>query len=407
MKNKNEAADKNKPIIRSLLDTDLYKLTMMQAVLHHYPAAEVEYVFKCRNDDVNLMPYAAEIRDEINALCQLKFTQNETYYLSQIYYLKPDFVQFLSLFKLNEEYVHIGKDSDGQLAIKVIGPWLHTILFEVPILAIVEEVYARHQHVDVDLQEGKKRLKAKTNLINEHPLKDKLEIMEFGTRRRFNREWQKEVLLHLNRAIDKNLVGTSNVFYARELGLKPLGTMAHEYLQAFQALGPRLVDSQKTALDFWAKEYRGDLGIALTDVVGVDAFIRDFDRYFAKLFDGVRHDSGCPFEWAKKMIAHYQKLGIDPKTKTLVFSDGLDIPLAFELLEAFHEKTNLVFGIGTNLTNDVGVKPLSIVMKMILCNGQPVAKISDSPGKTMCKDKEYLAYLRKVFDLNMTQKFNV
>lgn len=384
-------------IIHSLLDTDLYKLTMMQVVLHHFPAAEVEYYFKCRTEGVDLMPMAAEIRDEIKNLCQLKFTENEIHYLSNIYYLKSDFVQFLKYFQLDENYVRIGKDEAGQLEIKVVGPWLHTIMFEVPILAIVEEVFNRHHHADINMQVGQQRIKEKTDLIKAHPLKEKFKIMEFGTRRRFGRKWQQHVLEHLNRSVESNLAGTSNVFLARELGITPLGTMAHEYLQAFQALGPRLVDSQKEALDVWTKEYRGDLGIALTDVVGVDAFIKDFDRFFAKLFDGVRHDSGCPFEWARKMIAHYEKLGIDPKTKTLVFSDGLDIPLAFELLTEFHEITNVVFGIGTNLTNDVGIKPLSIVMKMTLCNGQPVAKISDSPGKTMCKDEGYLAYLRKVF----------
>jgi len=391
-------AEKNK-IIQSLLDTDLYKLTMMQVVLHHFPEAQVEYAFKCRTTGVDLMPFAAEIRDEIAHLCNLKFTENEIYYLDQIYYLKSDFVQFLKLFQLNESYVRVAEDDNGELEIRVKGPWLHTIMFEVPILAIVEEVYARNKFQDIDLKEGQRRLLEKTNMIKSHPLVDKLKIMEFGSRRRFSRKWQQHVLEHLNRSVENNLVGTSNVYFARELGLTPHGTMAHEYLQAFQSLGPRLVDSQKEALETWAKEYRGDLGIALTDVVGVDAFIRDFDRYLAKLFDGVRHDSGCPFEWTNKMLAHYKKLGIDPKTKTLVFSDGLDLSLAFGLLKEFHEVTNLVFGIGTNLTNDVGVKPISIVMKMIECNGQPVAKISDSSGKSMCKDEAYLSYLKKVFEI--------
>jgi len=390
----------NNKIIQSLLDTDLYKLTMMQVVLHHFPEAEVEYAFKCRTAGVDLMPFAAEIRDEISHLCRLKFTENEIYYLDQIYYLKSDFVQFLKLFQLNESYVRVGEDENGELEIRVKGPWLHTIMFEVPILAIVEEVYARNNYEDIDLKEGKSRLLEKTNMIKSHPLAEKLKIMEFGTRRRFSRKWQQHVLEHLNRSVENKLVGTSNVYFARELGLTPHGTMAHEYLQAFQSLGPRLVDSQKEALETWAKEYRGDLGIALTDVVGVDAFIRDFDRYLAKLFDGVRHDSGCPFEWANKMLMHYKKLGIDPKTKTLVFSDGLDLPIAFKLLEEFHEETNLVFGIGTYLTNDVGVRPISIVMKMVECNGQPVAKISDSSGKAMCKDEAYLSYLKKVFEIS-------
>lgn len=387
-------------VIQSLLDTDLYKLTMMQVVLHHFPTAEVEYLFKCRTDNIDLSPLATEIRKEISKFCQLRFTQKEIQYLSNIDYLKPDFVQFLEQFQLNENYVHIGKDNEGQLEIKVIGPWLSTIMFEVPLLAIVEEVYDRHHYAIIDFEEGRHRLMEKTKMIKLHPLGDKMKLMEFGTRRRFSREWQAYVLEHLKRNIPGNLIGTSNIYYARELGLTPLGTMAHEYLQAFQALGPRLAESQKVALEIWVEEYRGDLGIALTDVVGVDAFLRDFDLYLAKMYDGVRHDSGCPFEWARKVIAHYKSLDIDPKSKTLVFSDGLNIPLAFDLLSEFHEVTKLVFGIGTNLTNDVGIKPINIVMKMTQCNGKSVAKISDSPGKTMCKDEAYLAYLRKVFAIH-------
>jgi len=390
---------RNKQIINSLLDTDLYKLTMMQVVLHHFPGAEVEYRFKCRTEGIDLMPLMEEVRSEIRKLCQLRFTESELKYLNDIYYLKADFIQFLKLFQMNEDYVLIDKGDDGQMSIKISGPWLQTILFEVPILAIVEEVYTRNIFSDVDFEAGRKKLKEKTNYIENHPLGDKLKIMEFGTRRRFSRGWQKNVLDQFILDAPKTLVGTSNVFYAKELGIAPLGTMAHEYFQAFQALGPRLIDSQKEALDVWAKEYRGDLGIALTDVVGMNAFIRDFDRYFAKLFDGLRHDSGCPFEWSRKMLAHYKKLGIDPMTKSLVFSDGLNIPLAFELLEEFHNVINIVFGIGTNLTNDLGIEPLSIVIKMTRCNGQPVAKISDSPGKTVCEDEGYLTYLKTVFEI--------
>lgn len=389
----------NNPIIQSLLDTDLYKLTMMQVVLHHFPGADVEYRFQCRSKDINLMPLMDEIKSEIKKLCTLRFTDSELDYLSDIYYLKSDFIQFLKLFQMNEDYVTVNEDDKGQLGIKISGPWLQTILFEVPILAIVEEVYTRNLFSEVDFELGQKKLKEKTDFINNHSLGNKLKIMEFGTRRRFSRDWQEKVLRHLKQNVEKTLVGTSNVYYAKELDIAPLGTMAHEYFQAFQALGPRLIDSQKEALDVWAKEYRGDLGIALTDVVGMDAFIRDFDRYFAKLFDGLRHDSGDPFEWSRKMLAHYQKLGIDPMTKSLVFSDGLDIPLAFKLLDEFHNEINIVFGIGTNLTNDVGIEPLSIVIKMTRCNGQPVAKISDSPGKTVCEDEGYLTYLKTVFEI--------
>jgi nicotinate phosphoribosyltransferase len=175
--------------------------------------------------------------------------------------------------------------------------------------------------------------------------------------------------------------------------------MGHEYLQACQALGPRLRDSQVFALETWAKEYRGDLGIALSDVYGLDAFLRDFDMYFCKLFDGARHDSGDPFVWGERIIEHYLANRVDPRTKALVFSDALTFPLAIQIARRFQGRVRVSFGIGTNLTNDLGLQPLQIVIKMVRCNGQPVAKVSDAPEKTMCDDPAYLGYLRHVFDL--------
>jgi len=175
--------------------------------------------------------------------------------------------------------------------------------------------------------------------------------------------------------------------------------MAHEYLQACQAVGPRLRDSQVFAFNTWAREYRGDLGIALSDVCGMDAFLRDFDLFFCKLFDGARHDSGDPFEWGEKLIAHYQKMRIDPRTKVMVFSDSLNVPLAIKLFEYFRGRSQTAFGIGTNLTNDLGHEALQIVIKMTRCNGQPVAKISDEPSKAIDYDPSYVKYLREVFNV--------
>ena len=224
-------------------------------------------------------------------------------------------------------------------------------------------------------------------------------IADYGTRRRFSRAWHDEVIRTLKADMATHFVGTSNVKCAYDYGLTPLGTMAHEYLQACQAVGPRLRDSQAFAFNMWAREYRGDLGIALSDVCGMDAFLRDFDLFFCKLFDGVRHDSGDPFDWGEKLIAHYQKMRIDPHTKTMVFSDSLNVPLAIRLYEYFKGRVQTSFGIGTNLTNDLGYEPLQIVIKMTRCNGQPVAKISDEPSKTMDYDPSYVAYLREVFQV--------
>ena len=203
----------------------------------------------------------------------------------------------------------------------------------------------------------------------------------------------------LQREVPRFFKGTSNVYLAHRLGLVAIGTMAHEYLQSYQALDVRLRDFQKAALEDWVQEYRGDLGIALTDVVGMDAFLADFDLYFAKLFDGLRHDSGDPFVWGEKALAHYAPLRIDAHTKRLVFSGGLDLDKAFTIYRRFADRTQLGFGIGTNLSNDVGLTPLNIVMKLVRCNAQPVAKLSDSPGKTLCSDQTFLAYLRQVFNV--------
>ncbi|MCS6766447.1 MAG: nicotinate phosphoribosyltransferase [Candidatus Protistobacter heckmanni] len=388
-------------IISSLLDTDLYKFTMMQVVLHHFPGAQVEYRFKCRSEGVNLVPYVEEIRDEVRSLCSLRFTERELAYLSNMRFIKSDFVDFLGLFHLTEKYIDIrpSTSAEGEIEITVRGPWLHTILFEIPVLAIVNEVYFRATQPAPDYIEGRQRLRDKMALLAAAPELADCKIADYGTRRRFSRSWHEEVLLSLKTQLRGQFAGTSNVLQAMRHNLTPLGTMAHEYLQACQALGPRLRDSQTFALETWAREYRGDLGIALSDTYGFNAFLRDFDMYFCKLFDGVRHDSGDPFAWGERMLAQYRNNRVDPLSKTLIFSDSLDIPKVIQLYQRFTGRCKLAFGVGTNLTNDLGYTPLQIVIKMVRCNGQPVAKLSDAPEKTMCDDPAYLAYLRQVFDV--------
>jgi nicotinate phosphoribosyltransferase len=388
-------------IVTSLLDTDLYKFSMMQVVLHHYPAAQVEYKFKCRNPGIDLVPHIDEIKAELDALCSLRFTTQELDFLRSWRFIKSDFVDFLGLFQLNAKYVEIcpAQDRSGDIEIRIIGPWLHTILFEVPLLAIVNEVYFRNTYPSLDLAEGRRRLRHKIALLRDTEGYEKCRIADYGTRRRHSRAWHEEVVTTLRDGLCQQLAGTSNVWLAWKLGLTPLGTLAHEYLQAHQALGPRLRDSQVAALETWAKEYRGDLGIALSDVYGLSAFLRDFDMYFCKLFDGTRHDSGDPFAWGERVLAHYRANRVDPRSKVLVFSDGLDIPKVMSLYQHFRDRCQLAFGVGTNLTNDVGPEALQIVIKMIRCNGQPVAKLSDSPGKNMCEDSAYVAYLRQVFEI--------
>jgi len=390
-------------LIESLLDTDLYKFTMMQVVLHHFPGAQVEYVFKCRTPGVDLAPHAADIRAGIADLCKMRFREEELAYLRGLRFMKSDFVDFLGLFHFNEKYIDV-KSVAGEpgLDISIRGPWLHTIMYEIPVLAIVSEVYFRRTQPRPDLAEGRRRLKAKIDQVRTLEPGFPFRISDYGTRRRFSRDWHDEVIGSFKREIPDRFAGTSNVWLAKKHGVTPLGTMAHEYMQACQALGPRLRDSQIYAFDVWAKEYRGDLGIAVADTYGTDAFLRDFDMYFCKLFDGARHDSGDPFDWGERMIEHYRRNRVDPRAKTLIFSDQLTVPVAIEIARRFQGRALTSFGIGTNLTNDLGYEPINIVIKMTECNGQPVAKVSDAPGKVVSKDPGYLAYLRQVFGLEKT-----
>jgi nicotinate phosphoribosyltransferase len=383
-------------IIESLLDTDLYKLTMMQAVLHNSPAANVEYRFLNRNIDVDLRPYIDEINHEIDHLCALRFTEDELNYLQTLRFFKSEYLEFLRIFQLNRDFITVTA-GEKNLEISIKGSWLHTIMFEIPVLAIVSEVYGRMHDEHV----GRERLAEKIQVINDAQLGERFHFADFGTRRRFSRAWQGELLQLLLTKIPQHITGTSNLFYAKKFAIKPMGTMAHEYFQAYQALGPRLIDSQKAALESWANEYRGDLGIALSDTYGIDAFLRDFDLYFCKLFDGVRHDSGDPFVWGEKVLAHYAKMRIDAHTKTLAFSDALTIDLAIKLFKHFKDRVNIGFGIGTNLTNDVGHQALNMVIKMVRCNDQAVAKISDEPRKAICDDPSYLTYVKHVFKIPM------
>ncbi|MDH4609914.1 nicotinate phosphoribosyltransferase [Pseudomonas sp. BN102] len=392
-------------IVQNLLDTDFYKLTMMQAVLHNYPNAEVEWEFRCRNDE-DLTPYLAEIRYQIEQLADISITADQLAFLERIPFIKPDFIRFLSLFRFNLRYLQLGIE-DGQLCVRLRGPWLHVILFEIPLLAIISEVRNRYRYRDIKLVQAREQLYRKLDWLRANASDEELagfQLADFGTRRRFSYRVQEEVMHILKRDFPGRLVGTSNVHLAREYDIKPIGTMAHEWLMAHQQLGPRLIDSQIAALDCWVREYRGLLGIALTDCITMRAFLNDFDLYFAKLFDGLRHDSGDPLAWAESAISHYEKLGIDPQTKTLVFSDGLDLPRALALYRALRGRIHVSFGIGTNLTCDIpGVEPMNIVIKMTGCNGQPVAKISDTPGKTQCRDENFVAYLKHVFRVADTQ----
>lgn len=393
------------PILNSLLDTDAYKLHMQQAVYHHYYDVHVAAEFRCRGDEL-LGAYAAEITAQVELMSQLKLSDDEFAYLSTLPFFKSDYLHWLRDFRFDPGQVSI-RNRRGKLDIRITGPWREVILWEVPLLAVISEVVHRWRSPQVTCEQALAQLHR--TLLHFQQLSQGIDIrhfklMDFGTRRRFSREVQHAIVSALQQDFPY-LIGTSNYDLARRLHLTPMGTQAHEWFQAHQQLSPSLANSQRAALHAWLLEYPDQLGIALTDCITMDAFLRDFDAEFAHAYQGLRHDSGDPIDWGEKAIAHYQRLHIDPLSKTLVFSDNLNLEKALTLYRHFSQRVNLSFGIGTRLTCDIpGVKPLNIVIKLVECNGRPVAKLSDSPGKTICHDQAFVSALRKAFDLPRVKK---
>lgn len=373
-------------IISSLLDNDFYKFTMMQAVFHNFATLNAEYVFVCRNHehDAELPQIAPALQAEVNALAALRLADEEFKYLAGLNAFAPDFLAFLKTCRLNPEFVKIST-AGGRLSLRVEGPWLHTILFEVPLLALVNELFytGRFSAVSREALPPLAELDATG-----------VRFSDFGTRRRVSFTHQRRVLSAVKNF--KGFSGTSNVLFAMNMNVPPVGTMAHEYLEAGQAVyGPR--QGQREMLKLWLKEHGGKFAIALTDVIDTAAFLADFDAALARSYSGVRHDSGDPVQWGESMLAHYRALGIDPKNKALVFSDMVTPAKASAITAAFRGQTNLVFGIGSWLDNNIGLPRLNSVIKMVGCNGKPVAKITNTPEKSITPDDEYLRALRSAY----------
>ena len=387
------------PCVISLLDTDLYKFNMNQVQFHKHTNLNGTYLFKCRNKGIN---FTEEIVEEINAqidyLCTLTFADEELDYLGSLRFIKSDYVEFLRLWRPLRRYVRCWREvvnengeELGKLNIEVSGPIFSVMQFEIYLLEIVNEVYFRMTYDYLHLVEAaREKLITKVNAFRREDYTFK--FAEFGCRRRLSREWQDYVVGELLQT--GHCVGTSNVYLAMKYGCKPIGTYAHEYVQMYQGVpGVTLAYTNKMAMEEWFEEYQGDNGTALTDTLGTDLFLMDFNKLQATCYTGVRHDSGDPYKWGDKIIAHYEKLGIDPKTKTLLFSDGLSFDKAQHIYAYFKDRANVSFGIGTYLSNDTNVDPLNIVIKLQYVNGHPVAKLSDVPGKTMCQDDSYIDYL--------------
>lgn len=393
------------PILTSLLDTDAYKLHMQQAVFHRYRTIPVAAEFRCRGEEL-LGEYAQEIAIQLEHMSRLALTADEYRYLAALPFFKTDYLDWLRTFRFDPRQVTVA-DRDGELHIRISGPWREVILWEVPLLAVISEIVHRRRSPHISVEPAVAHLRSKLRAFRAASADidiSRFRLMDFGTRRRFSCGVQQAIVSTLQSEFPY-LVGSSNYDLARRLQLAPVGTQAHEWFQAHQQICPILANSQRAALQAWLDEYPDSLGIALTDCITMDAFLRDFGLQFAQRYEGLRHDSGDPQEWGEKAIAHYQQLGIDPLSKTLVFSDNLDLDKALALYRHFDRRIKLVFGIGTRLTCDIpGVKPLNIVIKLVECNGKPVAKLSDSPGKTICHDPAFVKALRKAFDLPLIKK---
>ena len=388
------------PVVISLLDTDLYKFNMNQVIFHRHTDLCGEYRFKCRNRGI---VFTKEMLDEIDAqidwLCSLRFTEDELSYLRSIRFIKNDYVEFMRLWHPIREYVMTELDN-GELKVTVKGPLFSAMQFEIYLLEIINEVYFRMKYdYPALVRSAEERLDRKIRDFNSG--KYTFSFAEFGCRRRLSREWEDTVVRRL--AFEtKNCVGTSNVYLAKKYSLTPIGTYAHEFVQMYQGIDSiPLAYTNHYAMKDWYAEYDGDNGTALTDTITTDLFLLDFNRSMVNNYTGVRHDSGDPYEWGEKIIAHYMKFGVDPRTKLLLFSDSLDFDRAESLYNYFKERAKVSFGIGTFCSNDTEEEALNIVIKLQYVNGRPVAKLSDSSGKEMCPEENYLEYLRRSVDFRL------
>lgn len=400
---------KLKPIITSLLMTDAYKFSMTQAIFHQFPTYKTTWSFKCRNKDIKFTPeMIAEISEQLDMYCKLQFMEDELSWMkANMSWIREDYIDFLRLWHPRREEIFVNDattlvyaDDKCGLTVEARGTWLNTSFYEIAVLAIVNEVYFAFKY-----GEGAREIQFVENTIKKFNALAAGEydigtFSEFGLRRRYSGKMQDWLVKYIVEKSIPGFVGTSNVYLAKKYGVKACGTMAHEYVmcagEGTHWLNPAYAN--KFMLESWVKEYGILNGIALTDTITTDAFLLDFNQTYATLFSGVRHDSGDPIAWGEKMIAHYEKLSIDPMRKTLLFSDSLDFEKATAIKRHFEKRCHVAFGIGTWLSNDCGVEPLNIVMKVTECNGEPCAKISDCHGKSMCKDDEYVSYLKRAIE---------
>jgi len=366
----------------SILDNDFYKFTMQQGVIRLFPYAKARYSFINRGKHSFPPGFADALRKSVDSMALLQLTTEEKQFLKVTCpYLNPVYLDFLEGFRYNPKEVHI-EQKDHDLSVHIEGLWYRTILWEVPLMSMICELFYSSQNFSrINDEEVVERTKNKI----ENYFHLGVTVAEFGTRRRYSYQVHHTVMQALKAFGQGAFIGTSNVHMAMKYGVKPIGTHAHEWFM-FHAAKYGFKVANAEALGHWVQVYRGDLGIALSDTYTTNVFFQQFDKMFSKLFDGVRHDSGDPLIFADKVIEHYQRLGIDPRTKTIIFSDSLNYDKVRRIAEHCRNRIGMSFGIGTSLTNDVGPASMNIVIKMTeACpegeEWQKVVKLSDEHGK--------------------------
>lgn len=380
-KNMSKIKSPESPRKNSILNTDLYKLTMNWAIIKNFPDAKVRYEFIDRNHLAYPEGFATELRKIVDGFRVRNLSPIRRKELEKACpYLPSAYLDFLEGYKFDPSEVGIIQKG-AQLSISIEGYWYRTVLWEVPLMAEICELYYKmtgQTPNNVDLFGAYAKASEKANLF----YINNVQYVDFGTRRAYSFEHQANIIdILLSSSLHKNFIGSSNVELALYHGIKPIGTYAHEYVSGNGVLYG-YAHANLHAMENWVKTYNGNLGIALTDTFTTDAFLADFDSKYANLFTGVRHDSDCPFKFTDKIIDHYKKLGIDPSTKTIVYSDGLNPETVLKLHYYRHNEIRRSYGIGTNLTNDIpGVLPLNIVIKLVELNGIPAVKLSDSSTK--------------------------
>lgn len=411
----------NSPIITSLTDTDYYTFTLCQLAYHKFKGAAARYKYKCRNgngyppalsvagSDKAKRQFCGAMNKQLDNFCELRFKHSEVEALSKTGHFKDDFLEFLLKLRLDRKHITC-YDANGHMAIDITGPVEQTIWYETPTLATNSELIGYYNvpslkivgdlseihdpmHYEQCIRVARERLYAKLKYAGSANLPG-FNITDFGTRRRFSLAWHDEVLYTMKQVVPEILVGTSNCMLAMKHGIPMKGTMPHQGFQMFQQV-VGVAESQTALFAAWIEEYGDQLLIALSDILGFQAFIADFLGY-AKDYSGARHDSANPYLWCEDLLLMYEKLGIDAKKKVAVFSNGLNMHKAVSLYATFHNKIKVMLAMGTDLTNDTGRLAPQIVIKLVEFMHGPVAKVADEPGKGMCEDPEFEDYVKEI-----------